>query len=94
VYRERRNALIEALRRRFPGVEVSGIAAGLHIVATLPRAYGPESRFLARAAAAGVSVRPLSDYTARVHGDGRVRLVLGYAHLTADEIGRLTARLG
>ncbi len=44
----------------FPGSEVSGIAAGLHVIATLPKRYGPEERFLARVAAAGVAVRALA----------------------------------
>ncbi|MFF3906037.1 PLP-dependent aminotransferase family protein [Streptomyces sp. NPDC001848] len=79
-YQERRDALVSALREHFPGVEVSGIAAGLHVIARLPDRWGPQDLFLERAAAAGVAVRPLSAYgTAR--GDV-VRLVLGYAHLS------------
>lgn len=52
-YRERRDALLAALREHFPGVRVSGIAAGLHVIAELPGRYGPQARFLARTAAAG-----------------------------------------
>ncbi|MDJ0344045.1 PLP-dependent aminotransferase family protein [Streptomyces sp. H10-C2] len=90
LYRTRRNALAEALERRFPGARVSGIAAGLHVIVALPARYGPEPRFLTAAAAAGVAVRPLSDYTRRGTGgdDGRVRLVMGYAHLSPAEIDR------
>jgi GntR family transcriptional regulator/MocR family aminotransferase len=68
---------------------VSGIAAGLHVIATLPQRYGPEERFLARMAEAGVAVRPLSAYA---HGPagresaGEVRLVLGYAHVPSARI--------
>ncbi|MCW5253672.1 PLP-dependent aminotransferase family protein [Streptomyces sp. SHP 1-2] len=93
-YRERRDALAGALEEHFPGTEVSGIAAGLHAIATFPERWGPEGRFLTRAAAAGIAVRPLSWYAhpdsagARAPGrsndpggpDGRTRLVLGYAH--------------
>ncbi|MFF3947418.1 PLP-dependent aminotransferase family protein [Streptomyces sp. NPDC001902] len=90
-YRERRDVLVRALERHFSGAEVSGIAAGLHVVATLPERHGPEPAFLARAARAGVTLRPLSSYTAgtgagQAEEDGRVRLVLGYAHLSAGDI--------
>ncbi|MFF3332615.1 PLP-dependent aminotransferase family protein [Streptomyces sp. NPDC002888] len=88
-YRERRDALVGALAEHFPGAEVSGIAAGLHVIATLPQRYGPQARFLAGVGAAGVAVRPLEAYThARVTGDtaGLVRLVLGYAHLSPARI--------
>ncbi|QIJ61361.1 PLP-dependent aminotransferase family protein [Streptomyces sp. JB150] len=90
-YRERRDVLVAALAEHFPGAEVSGIAAGLHVIATLPERYGPQDAFLARVAAAGVAVRPLSDCAhARPDGEGvadrAVRLVLGYAHLTPGRI--------
>ncbi|EFF89854.1 LOW QUALITY PROTEIN: GntR family transcriptional regulator, partial [Streptomyces sp. e14] len=61
-YRERRDALVAALTGHFPGVRVSGIAAGLHLIADLPGRYGPEERFLARVTAAGVAVRTLTAY--------------------------------
>ncbi|MEU0597118.1 PLP-dependent aminotransferase family protein [Streptomyces sp. NPDC006393] len=97
-YRERRDALVAALREHFPGARLSGIAAGLHLIAELPGRYGPEDRFLARTDAAGIAVRTLAAYThARADapggddgtdggtGDG-VRLVLGYAHLSPARI--------
>ncbi|MFI8189536.1 PLP-dependent aminotransferase family protein [Streptomyces sp. NPDC085946] len=98
-YRERRDALVAALREHFPGSEVSGIAAGLHVIVALPERYGPRDRFLARVAAAGVAVRALREYTydeAAVNagdfagsGDGGkgVRLVMGYAHVPRTRIG-------
>ncbi|WP_329182671.1 MocR-like pyridoxine biosynthesis transcription factor PdxR [Streptomyces sp. NBC_01477] len=92
LYRARRDALVAALAEHAPGAEVSGIAAGLHAIVSLPDRYGPEPRFLAAAARAGVAVRPLSDYLAGPSrgGDdgGRVRLVVGYAHLTPEAIAR------
>ncbi|MGP3998905.1 MocR-like pyridoxine biosynthesis transcription factor PdxR [Streptomyces sp. 8N706] len=87
-YRERRDALLAALTEHFPGTVVTGIAAGLHAVVRLSARYGPEPRFLARAAATGVAVRPLSDYGTPAPDDGSVRLVLGYAHLPPTEIVR------
>lgn len=83
-YRERRDALVAALDAHFPGTEVSGIAAGLHVIARLPPQRGSQADFLRRAAAAGVAVRPLSDY-GTADGPG-VRLVLGYAHLAPARI--------
>ncbi|MGW0908980.1 MocR-like pyridoxine biosynthesis transcription factor PdxR [Streptomyces sp. NPDC002853] len=83
-YRERRDALVAALDEHFPGTEVSGIAAGLHVIARLPGQRGSRADFLRRAAAAGVAVRSLSDY-GTADGLG-VRLVLGYAHLTPARI--------
>ncbi|MFI1102935.1 PLP-dependent aminotransferase family protein [Streptomyces melanogenes] len=100
-YRERRGALVGGLREHFPGTEVSGIAAGLHIIARLPARFGPEARLLERAAHARVAVRPLSYYSSRGRGTGSgagagtdteagdgVALVMGYAHLTPSDIAR------
>ncbi|MFI9583298.1 PLP-dependent aminotransferase family protein [Streptomyces sp. NPDC052236] len=95
-YRERRDALVGALAEHFPGTEVSGIAAGLHIIARVPERYGPQARFLERVEGAGVAVRPLADYYGPVDtgydrydgGCGGVRLVLGYAHLAPSDIAR------
>ncbi|RII13947.1 HTH-type transcriptional regulatory protein GabR [Streptomyces sp. YIM 130001] len=81
VYQERRNALVDAFRRCFPGAELSGIAAGLHVVVRLPARYGPEPVFLGRAAAAGIALRPLSSCTQEPDRDGAVRLIVGYAQL-------------
>ncbi len=84
-YRERRDTLVAALAEHLPGTEVSGIAAGLHVIAALPARYGPPARFLARTAAAGIALRPLADH-GRVPDDAGVRLVLGYAHLSPARI--------
>ncbi|MZD05068.1 aminotransferase class I/II-fold pyridoxal phosphate-dependent enzyme [Streptomyces sp. SID5785] len=83
-YKERRDALLRALDEHLPGTRVSGIAAGLHAIATLPECHGPEDRLLARCAAAGVTVRPLGAYGSA--GGGGVSLVLGYAHLSPARI--------
>jgi GntR family transcriptional regulator/MocR family aminotransferase len=87
-YRERRDALVGALAEHFPGTEVSGIAAGLHIIARVPERYGPTARFLERVERAGVAVRPLAEYGTVDGGDAGVRLVLGYAHLAPSDIAR------
>ncbi|MFD9501842.1 PLP-dependent aminotransferase family protein [Streptomyces sp. NPDC060035] len=85
-YRERRDAMTAALAEHFPGAEVSGIAAGLHVIARLPERCGSQADFLVRAAAAGIAVRPLSDYGAADSEGPAVRLVLGYAHLAPADI--------
>ncbi|MCN9241009.1 PLP-dependent aminotransferase family protein [Streptomyces sp. RY43-2] len=82
-YRERRDTLVAALAEHFPGTEVSGIAAGLHVIARLPDRYGPRDRFLEQAADR-VAVRPLGAYG--TVADEAVRLVLGYAHLSPSRI--------
>lgn len=87
-YQRRRDTLIAALAEHFPGTEVSGIAAGLHIIAVLPASCGPEERFLDRAAAAGVALRSLAYHGSARPDDGRVRLVMGYAHRSPSEIAR------
>lgn len=92
-YRERRDAMVAALDEHFPGTAVSGIAAGLHIIARLPGRYGPEGAFLGRAAGAGIALRPLSDCGDAGPEDGSVVLVLGYAHLGVGDIARGVALL-
>lgn len=92
-YRERRDVLTRALAEHFPGTEVSGIAAGLHIIARLPERYGPEAGFISGAAAAGIALRPLSDCGAARSADRSVSLVLGYAHLAPADIARGVQRL-
>lgn len=97
-YRERRDALLSALAEHLPGTVVSGIAAGLHVIARVPGHYGPPERFLARAAEAGVALRPLEEYGTARPGDGEVRLVIGYAHLAptvvSDGIRRVAEAVG
>ncbi|MFF1509714.1 PLP-dependent aminotransferase family protein [Streptomyces sp. NPDC058326] len=85
-YRERRDALLAALAEHLPGTRVSGIAAGLHVIARVPGDYGPPERFLARAAEAGVALRRLEEYGTARPADGDVRLVIGYAHLAPSAV--------
>ncbi|MEE4543843.1 PLP-dependent aminotransferase family protein [Streptomyces sp. V4-01] len=91
LYRQRRDALVAAFAAHLPGARVEGIAAGLHAIVTLPERYGPPARLLAAAAAAGLRLRPLSDYrfaaSDRAPKDaGAVSLVVGYAHLTPEAL--------
>lgn len=77
---------------------VSGIAAGLHVIAGVPEEYcgdtghGTGDGSAAAAARAGVRVRPVSELTGATRPAGR-ELVLGYGHLTASGIERGVAAL-
>jgi GntR family transcriptional regulator/MocR family aminotransferase len=85
VYRRRRDALIGALQRRRPGLTIRGVAAGLHLVAMLPR--GANERQVVRAAADhDVRLYPLGNYWHDRPDPAPQGLVLGYAHLTDEEI--------
>jgi GntR family transcriptional regulator/MocR family aminotransferase len=85
LYRCRRDALIRALQMRRSGWTIRGIAAGLHLVAMLPR--GIEERQVARTAADhDVRLYPIGTYWQHRPKRERQGLVLGYAHLTEREI--------
>ena len=88
-YRDRRDALVEALAEHLPEWRVGGVAAGLHTVALLPE-HVDERSLLARAERHGM----------RLHGLGWFRtapgppgVVLGYGGLSEPAIARLVPRL-
>ncbi len=74
-YREKRAALLAAIDADLPGAKVRGIAAGLHVLLELPPG-ADEAAVVERAAAAGVRVQGLGEFT-RAH-PGPPALVLGY----------------
>ena len=77
-YAARRRALIGGLRDRAPGLRVSGVDAGLHLVADLPPGTD-EAELQRRLGRAGLAVDVLSQYaTAPL---ARRALVCGYALL-------------
>ena len=78
LYRRRRDALLAALRKHAPELEPAGIAAGLHLVAYLPRG-ADETAVVEAAARRGVAVYGLAPY--RIGGEGRPGLIFGYATL-------------
>jgi GntR family transcriptional regulator/MocR family aminotransferase len=82
-YREKRNALLEAIGAALPGARVRGIAAGLHILLELPDGV-EETVVVERAGAGGVRVQGLSDF-ARAN-PGPPALVLGYGLSTIREL--------
>jgi GntR family transcriptional regulator / MocR family aminotransferase len=87
--RERRDALLGALAEHLPGASPQGVAAGLHVLLSVP-GDTPDTDLAARAAAAGVLVQPLSWHRQRPGPPG---LVLGYAALTADRLREAARRL-
>ncbi|MGW4618942.1 MocR-like pyridoxine biosynthesis transcription factor PdxR [Streptomyces sp. NPDC004592] len=81
-YRRRRDELVTALRRRAPGIRVTGMAAGLQAVLELPR--GTESSVVRAAAREGLAVGGLRQFGHEAAGSGwrlpeRDALVVNYA---------------
>jgi GntR family transcriptional regulator/MocR family aminotransferase len=89
LYRRRRNLLIE-LFSPCPGVRISGDDAGLHFLMAVDAL--PEEALIARAAAAGVKVRGLSEYACKAQTPPST-LVIGYAGLSEEDIRRASALL-
>ena len=88
-HRARRDALLAALARHLPQAQVHGVAAGLHLLVTLPP--GTDDAALAeRALAEGIVVHPLSRHRA---GEGPPGLVIGYAATTPGVLRDAVARL-
>jgi GntR family transcriptional regulator/MocR family aminotransferase len=93
--RHRRDALLAGLRADLPAVRVEGVAAGLHLLVSLPQLDGrvTDTELARRIAEAGVWVHPLSWHR---HRPGPPGLVLGYAAQPPDrlhEAGRRIARV-
>lgn len=78
VYAARRHALIDALRDAAPALPVTGIDAGLHLIAGLPPGTD-EIALRSRLGEAGLAVDVLGQYT--VTPSARRALVCGYALL-------------
>ncbi|HVX34438.1 MAG TPA: PLP-dependent aminotransferase family protein [Solirubrobacterales bacterium] len=87
-YREKRAALLEAIAAALPAARVRGIDAGLHLLLELPAGV-EEADVVGRAAAAGVRVQGLADFT-RAHPQPPA-LVLGYGLPTVRELREAVA---
>ncbi len=84
IYRARRDALLDALRRHLPDFRPVGASAGLHVVAWLPPGVD-EAGLIERAAALGVAIDGVAPYHA-VSPDPPGGLLFGYGTLTEAEI--------
>jgi GntR family transcriptional regulator/MocR family aminotransferase len=76
VYRRRRDTLVRALERALPELEIGGIAAGLHVIASLPAGID-ERRVLDAAFERRISVSGLGEHCAAARSHGA--LLIGYA---------------
>jgi GntR family transcriptional regulator / MocR family aminotransferase len=88
--RQRRDALLAGLRTHLPSAQVQGVAAGLHLLITLPGA-GDDLELAQRLEETGVRVHPLS-WHRRLPGPPG--LVLGYAALPPDRLQEAARRIG
>ena len=79
-YRRRRDALIEAVGRHLPNLEVGGAAAGLHVTVALAEGADP-AVVQERAAARGVGVFGMTR-------GGQPMLMVGYANIAETAIDR------
>ena len=91
--RQRRDALLAAVREYLPGAHIQGIAAGLHVVVTLPELGDDvdDVEMAHRISAAGVLVHPLSWHR---HRSGPPGLVIGYAAHPAGRLREAARRMG
>jgi GntR family transcriptional regulator/MocR family aminotransferase len=87
--RRRRDALLQGLREHLPQARVEGVAAGLHLLITLPEP-ADDVELAQRLERAGVRVHPLSWHRQL---DGPPGLVLGYAALPADRLRQAAGRI-
>ena len=75
-YRRRRDVLVRALARHLPELEVAGVAAGLHVVASLPSGRS-EAAALAAAREQRIALSGLDEHRFARGGSGA--LLLGFA---------------
>ena len=90
-HRARRDALLDSLESALPGASVKGVAAGLHLLVTLPDANLDDVALADELRDAGVLVHPLS-WHRRLPGPGG--LVIGYAAHPPDRLRDAAATIG
>ncbi|MEV0148828.1 MULTISPECIES: PLP-dependent aminotransferase family protein [unclassified Nonomuraea] len=89
VYARRRDALVAALARHAPGVELRGLAAGFHAVARLPETVTEEA-VVSAARERSVGLYGMSGYRADPASQPArpPELVIGFGNVREDAIGR------
>jgi GntR family transcriptional regulator/MocR family aminotransferase len=100
IYRARRDRVTAALAEQLPGLQVEGVAAGLHVLLRLPP--GLDDELVAKEAARdGVLVEPLSRFALERRAASGLVIGYGRVHETAvepavtalaDAIGRAVSR--
>lgn len=91
-YRARRNTLVHELRRQLPAGEVTGAAAGLHLVLAIPDVT--DQAVVAAASDLGVRVEGIAGLRiAPSADDAPARLLLGYGRLAEPAIAGAVALL-
>jgi GntR family transcriptional regulator/MocR family aminotransferase len=90
--RRRRDAVLAALAEHLPRARVEGVAAGLHLVITLPRQdrWSDDTEVAAAIRQVGVVVHPLSWHR---HRSGAPGLLLGYAAQPPDRLREAVIRM-
>lgn len=89
-FAERRHALLEELDRHLPDAQISGAAAGLHLLVRLP-APASAAAVQRRAAAVDLRLARLAEYEAIPADDAT--LVLGYGNLAGSAVPEAVRRL-
>jgi GntR family transcriptional regulator/MocR family aminotransferase len=93
LYRQRRDALVEALERHLGGAAVvEGASAGMHLALRLPDDGVPDVDIVRRARERGIVVNALSTH-ALPGGPACNGLLLGYAQVPAERMDELVRRL-
>ena len=90
-YRQRRDRLVSALAREVPAVQVTGIAAGLHVLVRLPAGLA-EADIVARATSRGLALQGLGSCRGGEQELGPA-LIVGYATPPAHAFSAAVARL-
>lgn len=90
-HRARRDALLRGLSAELPGAAVHGVAAGLHVLVTLPDNGIDDMELVEDLRAAGVLVQPLSLHRQLPGPPG---LVIGYAAHSPDRLAEAAGVIG
>ena len=88
VYRQRRDIMLRSMEKNLPHAGISGEHAGLHFILELPFS-GSRTVFEQKALESGVKVKTLEH-----PGTDTILCIIGYAHLTAEEMNKAAQILG
>lgn len=89
LYCKRRDCLIEALRKHFGSVQLSGVESGLHLAWHLPKGYPEAAELQALALRHGVGIYSIGPGTAYDYGECNYSartLILGFSSLNEYQI--------